>query len=333
MATDARALIQAPCDWHRPLLAEVLARAADATLPHALLLAGPPGIGKARLARAMLEGLLCRRPQGGIACGQCRPCHQLSAGTHPDARVLMPEPGKAQIRIDQVRDLIDFYARSAQYGGARVALIQPAEGLNRSAQNALLKTLEEPGAGACLILVSDQPSRLLATVRSRCQQRLLPLPPVAEARTWLAGQLAQPDSAAALLAAAGGAPLKALAWQQADWFQARAEILQLCLSVLRGSTPASIVAQQLAKYDALPLLAAMHGWVLQGWRPQAADPALQPVLLAILEHAGQRRLLAFAGHLQRARQLLQSGANPNLTLAWERLLLLLAGVDAMAGAF
>lgn len=333
MAADKRAVMQAPCDWHQPLLAEWLRRAGDGSLAHALLLGGPAGIGKVRLAQALQQGLLCQQPQGGLACGQCRPCHQLSAGSHPDARQLTLLPDKSQISIEQIRELIDFFTRSAQYGGARVALIQPAEKLNRSAQNALLKTLEEPGAGAFLILVSDQPSRLLATVRSRCQQHLLPLPPGAAAESWLAERLPQADTAGALLAAAGGAPLKALAWQDADWFQARGKILSQCLAVVEGQTPASVAAKALAAYDALPLLAALHGWIMQAWRPEQGDADLQPRLAALLAHVGPRRLLAFAGHLQRARQLAQSGANPNATLLWERLLLLLAGVDAMAGAF
>ncbi len=328
-----RAAVQVPCVWHRDLLAELMQQATDQRLPHALVLSGPAGIGKLRLARAFLEALLCQQPQAGLACGRCQSCHLAAAGSHPDLALVMPEEKSKVIKIDQIRDLVSFFFKTAQYGGRRVALLSPAESMNRNAQNALLKTLEEPGAGAFLLLLCDQPSRLLATVRSRCQQRQLGVPDVAVAQAWLAEQTGSADSARALLAAAGGAPLKALALEQAEWFANRDRLLGHFLAVLEGRTPASIAAQTLLQYEPLPLLEALHGWLAQALRGQRNDDKLAPVMDRLRQRAGDKRLLMLAAEVQRARQLLQSGANPNPVLLMERLLLLLAGVDAMAGAF
>lgn len=328
-----RAAVQMPCVWHRDLLAELMQQATDQRLPHALLLSGPAGIGKLRLARAFLEALLCQQPQAGLACGRCQSCHLAAAGSHPDLALVMPEEKSKVIKIDQVRDLVSFYSKTAQYGGRRVALLSPAESMNRNAQNALLKTLEEPGAGAFLLLLCDQPSRLLPTVRSRCQQRQLGAPDTAVAQAWLAEQTGSDDSARALLAAAGGAPLKALVLEQAEWFANRDRLLGQFLAVLEGRAPASIAAQALLQHEPLPLLEALHGWLAQALRGQRNDDKLAPVMDRLRQRAGDKRLLMLAAEVQRARQLLQSGANPNPALLMERLLLLLAGVDAMAGAF
>ncbi|MCK5873923.1 MAG: DNA polymerase III subunit delta' [Alcanivoracaceae bacterium] len=328
-----RAAVQVPCVWHRDLLAELMQQATDQRLPHALVLSGPAGIGKLRLARAFLEALLCQQPQAGLACGRCQSCHLAAAGSHPDLALVMPEEKSKVIKIDQIRDLVSFFSKTAQYGGRRVALLSPAESMNRNAQNALLKTLEEPGAGAFLLLLCDQPSRLLPTVRSRCQQRQLGAPDAAVAQAWLAEQTGSVDSARALLAAAGGAPLKALALEQAEWFANRDRLLGQFLAVLEGRTPASIAAQTLLQHEPLPLLEALHGWLAQALRGQQHDDKLAPVMERLRQRAGDKRLLMLAAEVQRARQLLQSGANPNPALLMERLLLLLAGVDAMAGAF
>jgi len=162
---------------------------ASGRLPHALLLHGPRGVGKLALAERLGQLLLCEgenRP-----CGKCDGCRWYLAGTHPDLRRVEPEalakgvePGEEgeegaessskkkkpslDIKIEQVRALADFLNLRSHRGALRVALLHPAEEMNPNAQNALLKGLEEPPAGAVFILVSHRPHRLLPTVRSRC---------------------------------------------------------------------------------------------------------------------------------------------------------------------
>ena len=190
-----------------------------ASFPHALLIHGPRGIGKHALALNFAQALLCETPRAdGLACGACAGCRYAVAGQHPDLMrlellVIDPEEDTLEvteiISIDRVRALTEFVQLTSHRQRAKVAVIAPAERMNAAAANALLKTLEEPPPGTYLILVSDQPQRMPATLRSRCRKLAAPLPDSAEARAWLAAQgVARPDVA---LAQAAGAPLRALA--------------------------------------------------------------------------------------------------------------------------
>lgn len=341
--------IQAPCPWHRDELQRLLEQHRAGRLPHALLLCGSAGTGKYRLAQSLAQALLCEHPVTGLACGECAGCHLSVAGSHPDLQTLAPEAGSNTIKIDQVRRLLEFASRTAQYNGARVALIAPAEGLNRSAQNALLKTLEEPGAGLILILVSDQPSLLLPTIRSRCQQRYLPLPPADAALRWLAPQVGESE-AAALLAAAQGAPLRALGLQQADWFANREQLAGQLLAVARGRTSPAQAGQILAAYEPRLIAAVLYGWLARaavlaalreqpGERNSEADPAtvtdpkVEPLLKQLAAQVPPARLLVAARRVMDGRRQLLAGANPNKELLMEQWLLVLVGVDACAGGF
>jgi DNA polymerase-3 subunit delta' len=203
--------------WHT--LADALA---TGRLHHALLLCGADGLGKRRLAQTLVAAVLCEaRDADGLACGHCRACRLLAAGTHPD-RVLVGfeerEPGKlrSEITVDQIRRLSERLALSSQFGGAQLALIDPADAMNASAANALLKTLEEPNPGTVLILVTARPWRLPATIRSRCQKLELVTPPRALAQDWLEGQGIDAATAARALDAALGNPGCALDWTRDD---------------------------------------------------------------------------------------------------------------------
>ncbi len=198
--------------WYAEAWSRLQAQRAAGRLPHALLIHGPAGVGKGGLARLLAHALLCEAPgDQGRACGACRACTLLAAGSHPDFLELVPEEEGKAIRIDAVRGLGAALALASQYGGARVAVIDPADAMNTAACNSLLKTLEEPPPGTHLLLVSARPARLPATVRSRCQRLALAPPSPEDARNWLAQRLDDPAAAPALLAATGGAPLAALA--------------------------------------------------------------------------------------------------------------------------
>lgn len=192
-----------------------------ARLPHALLLKGAQGIGKLDLAMNLAQSILCEQPQAdGTACDHCPSCHWFGQGTHPDFRMLQPEvltaeegsreSGKKparQITVDQVRALADFANLSSHRGGYRVVLVHPAEAMNASAANALLKTLEEPPGKMLFILVAHKPQHLLPTILSRCHGITFAMPTQQAARAWLEQQ-GIPDSAA-MLAQSGYAPLLA----------------------------------------------------------------------------------------------------------------------------
>ncbi len=194
------------------------ALAARATWPHALLVDGPRGLGKRTLALNFARALLCESPRGdGIACGACAGCHYVAAGQHPDFQCIEPlevgDDGDVKvldaIPVHHIRTMIEWVHLTSHRGGAKVAVIVPAEAMNPAATNALLKTLEEPPPETFLILVAHQPGRLPATVRSRCRRFAAPHADPQVAQRWLAEQgVAAPAN---VLAQAGGAPLRALA--------------------------------------------------------------------------------------------------------------------------
>jgi DNA polymerase III subunit delta' len=157
---------------HRHLL-ELVARAASrATLPPSLIFAGPEGVGKRMAAVALAQLMNCLDPgtfNGLDACGACASCKRIARGVHAD--VLMVEPGDSgAIKIDQVRDAIERSAYRPFEGRRRIVIVNDAEALSVEAQNALLKTLEEPPAASTFILVTSRPDMLLPTVLSRCQR-------------------------------------------------------------------------------------------------------------------------------------------------------------------
>lgn len=203
--------------WAAQALERLFAARAAGRLPHALLVCGPAGLGKRALAGELVAALLCERPAAdGTACGSCRGCTLRQAGTHPDfSRVGLEEIEKtgklrSEIVIEQVRALSARLALTPQFGGAQVVLLDPAERMNTSAANALLKTLEEPHPGCLLLLMADQPFALPATIRSRCQRVELRMPGRADALAWLGTQGADGEMARVALEAARGNPGAAL---------------------------------------------------------------------------------------------------------------------------
>ena len=199
----------------------------------ALLLAGPRGVGKGALALAWAQALLCEAPRAdGAACGSCPACHWFATGGHPDFRLITLQEKSSKegeikmataIDVEQARDAVDFVQLSTYRAGFRVVLVNPANSLNLASANALLKVLEEPPLNTVFVLVSDQPRRLLPTIRSRCTRLDIGLPAAEIATQWLAGQ--QVDDATTLLALAGGAPLDALNWIEDADLDARRSIL------------------------------------------------------------------------------------------------------------
>ncbi|HEV2681889.1 MAG TPA: DNA polymerase III subunit delta', partial [Rhodanobacter sp.] len=213
--------------WHAEHWARLQARRQRDALPHALLLCGATGLGKRAFAQRFVHGLLCAEPAGGEACGHCRSCLLLAAGTHPDVISLslgLRKDGvlRSEIVVDQIRELSARLAMSSQFGGWQVAMIDPADAMNPAAANALLKTLEEPAAQTMLILLADAPWRMPQTIRSRCQRIEFHLPAAADALAWL--QTEGVRDAAAALAAAGGNPGLARAWALEGALDRRLEV-------------------------------------------------------------------------------------------------------------
>lgn len=248
--------------------------AARGNLPHALLFQGRKGVGKLDFARALAQGLLCEAPlPSGEGCGQCLACGWLAQGNHPDFRSVEPEAltdgdeegevkskGKKpsqEIKIAQVRELAGLVNLSTHRNGMRVVLIHPAEAMNVSAANALLKTLEEPPPQTLIVLISHQAQHLLPTVKSRCLKIAFPVPPLAQSLEWLRRQGV--DEAAGLLAQAGNAPLAALDLALDDLREARRDFLAQ-LAQPRQLDPIGL-AEKSEKQDLAKILRWLQQWV------------------------------------------------------------------------
>lgn len=219
-------------DWLEPVFARLADRYAAGRFPHALLVTGPAGVGKRLLSQALLARLVCETAGAQPACGQCRGCRLFSSGNHPDVRTVRPDEGKQMIRIDQIRELGEFLVLNSQYRGYRPALIDPADQMNVNAANALLKTLEEPPSTAVLILVSDRPSSLPATIRSRCQMISIPVPTRDVAERWLREQAV--EQPAKMLDLALGAPLRARQYAEENRPAAYETLLGVLVQLRRG---------------------------------------------------------------------------------------------------
>ncbi|MFN9728047.1 DNA polymerase III subunit delta' [Acidovorax sp.] len=200
---------------------------------HAWLLQGPSGLGQYALGLEMVRAWLCDAPTAGGACGHCASCHAIEVRTHADLCVLMPEvqmlalgwplSEKAQtdiddkkrkpsreIRVEAMRDAVEFSQRTSARGRGKAVLVYPAEQMNHITANALLKTLEEPPGDVRFVLASEAAHQLLPTIRSRCLGHAMVWPQQGEMLAWLQAQGLTADAAAAFLRAAGGRPDDAL---------------------------------------------------------------------------------------------------------------------------
>ncbi|MGY6565351.1 MAG: DNA polymerase III subunit delta' [Halomonadaceae bacterium] len=311
-----------PLPWHAPLWRQFLALHGSGRLPHALLLSGPRGVGKQRFAEALLGYLLCASP-GETACGQCHGCHMLAAGYHPDLLRVSPEDGKRQIRIDPIREVNAFVSQTAQQGGHRVIVLSPAEAMNVAAANALLKSLEEPGARTQFLLLADVPSRMLATIRSRCQHWSLPLPEHEQSIEWLAKSLGGRDEAEFWLQVAGGLPLLAAELATPDSRALRKQLHETFDALVRGAEPVAEAAR-LDRQSLESILWYGIAWLedlirlgLSGESATVRNPDLLPLYRQAVKNARVQdwfRLLDFA---REQRRLLAAGGNPNPQLVLE----------------
>ncbi len=246
---------------HERVSARLGRAVAEDRVPGALLLLGPPGIGKRRVADAFAARLLCLAPEGGDACGACAHCTRLAAGTHPDLRLVTRDEERRDIRIEQVRELARWLALQPLMATRKIAVVDGAHCLNEHGQNALLKTLEEPPAASVLVLIAPSAGLLLPTIRSRCQVfRLDPLPREGVVRVLTAAGVS-PERARDLASLAEGSPGQALAYEGEDAAGARAAVLESAprLGAL-SAHEISKLAQDLAKGPPEPAFATLLAW-------------------------------------------------------------------------
>ncbi|MEO0422314.1 MAG: DNA polymerase III subunit delta' [Pseudomonadota bacterium] len=299
------------------------------TLAHALLLSGPAGVGKDALAHALADAWLCEA-EGVQAserpCGRCRGCGLTAVGNHPDLHRLVPAEGKATISVDQIRELSAELALKPHAGGSRVALITPAEGMTVSAQNSLLKTLEEPPSGAVLVLITHQLDALAPTIRSRCQQLSVAGPDPAQAQAWLADQGVEPTASAEALQLARQSPLAALQLVEDGFAEQASSLAEALGQIALGRAEPINVAGGWEKLDMQRILAwwqgALHAIAREGLASGAQGAEEGPETATsyrVLAAQGARwvapsDLFEFADRLAEATLTLRGQANPRLLL-------------------
>lgn len=230
-------------------------------LPQGLLIAGTAGLGKSLLADTFARSLLCSAVDNHVACGACPACVLVDAGNSPDYLRLEPEEGGKVITVDQVRRLIERLSLKPQYAHSRVVLIRPAHAMNQAAANSLLKTLEEPDPRTLMILISEHPAQLPATIRSRCQRLDIALPTREQALQWLAQQGAS-SRAEAALAMANGAPLRALELCHTDLFERRSRMFRDWTALLQGEADPLFIAEQWAKEEGETVIDWLKSWTM-----------------------------------------------------------------------
>ncbi|MGM0537254.1 MAG: DNA polymerase III subunit delta' [Pseudomonadota bacterium] len=311
-----------PFPWLQSRWQELVHLAEGGRLPHALLISGAHGIGKHSLAEALVARTLCASP-GQLACGRCHACHMLASGYHPDLLRVVPEEGKRQIRIGPVREVNAFVAQTAQQGGYRVIVISPAEAMNVAASNALLKSLEEPGGRTLFVLLSDMPSRLLPTIRSRCQHWSLPVPMEADCRSWLASRLEGEEEAHFWFRAAGGLPLRALELAAPDARALRQQLVDTFEALVRGAEPVAEAAR-LERQSIDAILWYGIAWLedlirlgLSGDSGELRNPDLLVLYRQAVKNARVRDWFRLLDYAREQRRLLAEGGNPNPQLALE----------------
>lgn len=265
--------------WLEHSLTEALAQVRG----HATLVHGPEGVGQFEFAMALAQSWLCEaQPEGEaprLACGRCPSCHLVAARSHPDLVVVVPEALQAalgwgdgsdeaadgaekgsktrkpsqDIKVEAIRQVVQFAQNTASRGRAKVVVIHPAERMNTVASNTLLKTLEEPPGMVRFVISAGSLDQILPTVRSRCQAWRLPLPDEARAVQWLASEIPglNQDAALTLLRAAGGQPLTArdryaLGLDATRWPQIPKEVALGNVAVFAG-WPIPLVVETLQK--------------------------------------------------------------------------------------
>jgi DNA polymerase III subunit delta' len=319
---------------HRPLL-QLLARAiAHNTLPQSLLFSGPEGVGKRTTALALAQALNCEHPstfsEGVDACGRCRTCTRIARGVHAD--VLFVEPGDSgSIKIEQVRDAIDRSNYRPFEGRRRVVAIDHAEALVANAQDAILKTLEEPPPASVFVLITDRADILLPTILSRCQRlRFGPLAPAEVADVLQRDHGMSEAEARAAAAASAGSIGRAIEGSGEEAIEARAAAAKL----LQGAATAKGPQQRLAgarmltgaggdRDDLSRRLLAMSSLVRDLGLLNAhaddrtlANADLKPQLEALLRAYDVERTLKAFSVVDRALFALDRNASPKIVADW-----------------
>jgi DNA polymerase III subunit delta' len=287
-------------------------------LPHALLIHEAPGAGGDWLASWAAQLVLCSKPKEA-PCRSCASCRRATQGQHPDLMIVRPLESSTQIRIEQVRELSAELSLTAHQGGYKVGILSPADTMNRFSANALLKTLEEPPQGTLLLLIATQPSRLPATLLSRCQRVRIRAPQPAEAVAWLEATHG-PGDWSRVLAVLGAAPMLAAAADPEAVVEVAGEVRRGLEEAAAGEGDPVATAERWARSE-LPLrLTCVENWLTDRIRDRFGVAALFTEVRAgahprrDAESLDLRRLFELLDAVQELKSLFDAPINRGLAL-------------------
>lgn len=312
--------------WHKRLWPRMIAKVQRNKLPHALLFTGIAGVGKRQFAERFAAYLLCQARTETAACGHCKNCLLLEAGSHPDFLRVLPEGKMHTIRVDTIRDLTTWSTQSTYANGYKVVLIDPPEAMNMAASNSLLKTLEEPVGQTIFILVSASPIQLPATIRSRCQIIKFANTQKKLSKAWLSAQIDSEMDADFLLHLAHQAPLKALQLADPAQLKARQDLLDDIVGLLLKNNDPITVATHWQKANLAWLLQHLYALLMDlvkitlgGQGPDLYHYDYADKLLPVAEKIRQSQLLVLQDKVQEAYQANIERFNLNAQLLLEDL--------------
>ncbi len=304
--------------WLKDQTAALAASQASGHVPHALLIHDTPGAGGDWLALWTAQLMYCTAEQAK-PCGACVMCRRVAEGMHPDVLQVRPTEDSRQIRIDQVRELCNELALTSHGGGHRVGIVSPADCMNPFAANALLKTLEEPPGRTLLILVAVQPSRLPATILSRCQRIRIRPPTRDQSLAWLQEKRGAGDWGA-VLDVIGEAPLLAAELDPGAVASVRSETQKTLTDAVGGRVDPVGTAARWSRSE-LPLrLTCIENWITErirrglGASPDFVEMRSGAHLPAADSVMNIRSLFELLDRVRELKVLLDTGINSALAL-------------------
>jgi DNA polymerase-3 subunit delta' len=304
--------------WLKDAQQRLRAALSAGRLPHSLLLLSVPGLGAEQLADWLTALALCES-RGTRPCDACPSCRLLRSDSHPDAHVVRLQDDAQQIKVDQVRELIESLTTKSYRGGYKVGVIEGAEGLNSNGANAFLKTLEEPSADTVLIMIARPNHRLPATIASRCLRLKLSPPSTEEAIAWLKASSSDSKNWHAALALAGGAPLLAAQLDAEGIAAIDADMRQSIAGLAEDSVDVTLLADQWVRSNPGIRIIWLENWITQRVRAsmgtvpshQTAEPVRLP---GALLKPKIRALFELLDAAREVRRLASTGMNQQLAL-------------------
>lgn len=317
-----------PYPWQKVPWQFLASELTQQRLTHALLMHGASGLGKRDFAIAFSAYVLCDQKNNTLACGQCQSCRWIQAGSHPDFYHVQLEEKSKSIKVDQLRSLTESLHKTSQRNGYQVAVIESADTMNRSAANALLKTLEEPPGDVLIILVADRMNTFPATIVSRCQYVGFCAAESETSIPWLQKQVNSDVNVSLLLKVAEYAPLRALEFLELGYFEVRDQLLRYLLDVQRHDAGPIAQSDEFAKKDLSLLLNILmslisdvirlqHG--VQGETLSHSDRLVQ--LQALAKAHDVLKMHEYFQQCQKALASTQSGIHLNPQLLLEDLMI------------